>query len=553
MVMIIRRQSVIKVFCALVAIPISGVAWCANYSVPCASGGTGSILDLNVAINSAAQDASASMVTLTAGCVFHLPSNTVGYFAAPDGSPSYFKNVTNDVVIIGNGATLTFDGGNSPPRRLFFVTASGSLTLNYLTLNGGVAQGENGGDSQADGTPGAGGAYSGLGGAIYNAGNLVVDGVTFQNNMAIGGDGGAGNNGSGGGAGGGGLGGAIFSTGSIDVQRSLFQGNTANGGGVKGGRGCLDSNCYSNAGGGGGAGGVGGGFTPTGSAPGNGGYAGGGGGNPYGSGAGTSGGFAGGGGGDNSSGGSGGEFGGNGATGGFNGGGGGGLGGAVFVESTLGTASRIANSTFTANSAAGGGGKGGYGDGDGGSGAGGAIFLHQGTLTLSFNTIVGGSASGGSVRSANPQSGGNGVGGGVYVHSGATLNMDHTIISGNTTTAGTTTNGSAGAATDADLSGAISSSGHNLVNARGGSSGFIGSDFADGTDPNLGSLQNNGGPTSTFLPQAGSAVIDADTSANCNGGYATDQRGAPRPFAAGCDTGAVEVGDTIFRNGFETP
>jgi hypothetical protein len=77
------------------------------------------------------------------------------------------------------------------------------------------------------------------------------------------------------------------------------------------------------------------------------------------------------------------------------------------------------------------------------------------------------------------------------------------------------------------------------------------------TNLNLGSLQNNGGPTPTVLPQAGSAAINAVVCANAP---PTDQRGLirPDPDSAGsatrCDIGAVEVGsipDEIFANGFD--
>ena len=54
-------------------------------------------------------------------------------------------------------------------------------------------------------------------------------------------------------------------------------------------------------------------------------------------------------------------------------------------------------------------------------------------------------------------------------------------------------------------------------------------------DPMLGPLQDNGGPTHTMLPAAGSPAIGAGT--NC---AATDQRGMPRP--ASCTLGAVEPG-----------
>ena len=60
-----------------------------------------------------------------------------------------------------------------------------------------------------------------------------------------------------------------------------------------------------------------------------------------------------------------------------------------------------------------------------------------------------------------------------------------------------------------------------------------------GGDPKLGALANNGGPTLTMLPLAGSPVIDAGSDgANCP---AADQRGVSRPQGPHCDIGAVEL------------
>ncbi|MEM7139927.1 MAG: choice-of-anchor Q domain-containing protein [Actinomycetota bacterium] len=73
--------------------------------------------------------------------------------------------------------------------------------------------------------------------------------------------------------------------------------------------------------------------------------------------------------------------------------------------------------------------------------------------------------------------------------------------------------------------------------------GTCGSGPLVGVDPLLGPLQDNGGPTSTRAPLAGSPAIDAATG-TCP---ATDQRGETRPRdgdgdgAATCDIGAVEV------------
>jgi len=67
------------------------------------------------------------------------------------------------------------------------------------------------------------------------------------------------------------------------------------------------------------------------------------------------------------------------------------------------------------------------------------------------------------------------------------------------------------------------------------------------TDPLLGSLQNNGGPTQTMALLSGSPAIDAGNPAGCTDGLGhllkTDQRGMPRPDPedkGGCDMGAYE-------------
>ena len=58
------------------------------------------------------------------------------------------------------------------------------------------------------------------------------------------------------------------------------------------------------------------------------------------------------------------------------------------------------------------------------------------------------------------------------------------------------------------------------------------------TDPLLGALQDNGGPTWTHLPGPGSPAIDTGSNGGCP---AADQRGVQRPQGAACDIGAVEV------------
>lgn len=62
------------------------------------------------------------------------------------------------------------------------------------------------------------------------------------------------------------------------------------------------------------------------------------------------------------------------------------------------------------------------------------------------------------------------------------------------------------------------------------------------TDPQLGMLQNNGGPTQTHLPGEASLAIDGGTNVGCP---PSDQRGVLRPVGAVCDIGAVEAGGSI--------
>ncbi len=67
----------------------------------------------------------------------------------------------------------------------------------------------------------------------------------------------------------------------------------------------------------------------------------------------------------------------------------------------------------------------------------------------------------------------------------------------------------------------------------------------------LGALADNGGPTQTRLPGAGSTLIGFANATYC---ATFDQRGYVRPNSATCDTGAVQttaIDDVIFRNGLE--
>ena len=87
---------------------------------------------------------------------------------------------------------------------------------------------------------------------------------------------------------------------------------------------------------------------------------------------------------------------------------------------------------------------------------------------------------------------------------------------------------------------AIVSAGNNLTDTAYADCGFSAySNDIESTEPNLGALQDNGGPTHTLLPNSGvpSAAIDAGKSSGCPTG---DQRGQTRSDGS-CDIGAVEI------------
>jgi hypothetical protein len=271
-----------------------------------ASPGADGFISLREAILAAESDPDADVIGIDSSIsLINLTSFDTG-LESDEAGPSAFK-ITTPIEIVGSGQTIRRDGETSD-FRLFFVSQSGSLTLENVELSGGVARG-------GDGFGGGGGA-AGLGGAVFNRGTLTIRNSTLTGNAAIGGNGSNAGEGAGGG---GGLGESA---------------SDSSGGGPNGG---------SDAGNGGFGGGGAAGFEGTG---GDGGFGGGGGGNAFG-GSGGDGGFGGGGGGSSSSEPSPG-FGGFGAgdSSGTAGGGGAGFGGAIF---NLGGAVRVVNSTLTDN------------------------------------------------------------------------------------------------------------------------------------------------------------------------------------------------------------
>lgn len=168
-----------------------------------------------------------------------------------------------------------------------------------------------------------------------------------------------------------------------------------------------------------------------------------------------------------------------------------GRGGAIYnLDQTL----TLTNSTLSTNTALNGGG----------------IFNRFGTVTSTHLTITNNTATDN--------------GGGVW-NFGGTMSLGNTVISGN----------SAATAAD-DCAGAITSLGYNL--ASDASCGLGGTGDLNSTNPMLGPLANNSGPTFTHALLTGSPAIDAVPLIACT--VSTDQRGVPRPMGPACDMGAFE-------------
>ena len=204
---------------------------------------------------------------------------------------------------------------------------------------------------------------------------------------------------------------------------------------------------------------------------------------------------------------------------------GGRLGGGISNSGTL----RVAASTLSGNRAAGGTEK----DGTTFPGSGGGLS-NSGTLTVTNATISGNSApggegggienSGGELTVAFATVSGNSASGGGGIHFiGDTLTVTDSLLSGNS--GGSLAVGG----------GAASSLSHNLFSDAPGLE--LDSTNMIDTDPLLGPLADNGGPTMTLALLPGSPAIDAAIPLE---GITTDQRGVPRPQGAAPDIGAFE-------------
>lgn len=190
---------------------------------------------------------------------------------------------------------------------------------------------------------------------------------------------------------------------------------------------------------------------------------------------------------------------------------------------------------------------------------GGGLFVFGGTaelrnVTLANNLAAAGTGGGLAMQDTNTDPAkatfihstiafnrSNASGGGMVVISGG-LVLHASLISDNI------------AATNPDLQGVFVSRGFNLVRNRGTSSGYLGNDLANGTDPLLNELAFGGGPTLTAALRSGSPAATAVNALICETS-AIDQRGYTRPDR-NCSIGAFDFNGVappavLFKDGFQ--
>jgi len=123
--------------------------------------------DLITAINAANDEGGTNpgpdILELTASCTYTL--------TAVDNPDNGLPVITSIITINGNGATIERDTGISSPRfRILEVAAAtGDLTLNSVTIQGGHTGDSCGGDATS-------------GGGLYNNGQLTINDSIIQNN-----------------------------------------------------------------------------------------------------------------------------------------------------------------------------------------------------------------------------------------------------------------------------------------------------------------------------------------------------------------------------------
>jgi CSLREA domain-containing protein len=218
-------------------------------------------------------------------------------------------------------------------------------------------------------------------------------------------------------------------------------------------------------------------------------------------------------------------------------------GGGIMHEGYGGSA-RIVNSTIAGNHT---------------NAQGGGLYFYRGApsyyLTIINSTVSGNTANSnaGGIRSADghiinsvivnnvsdADRSGDGLGGGLTTGNAIITN---TIIANNIDNTGSVPDCSA------PVNNPLISGGYNLIEDPTACVRVSKPSDIFGQDPQLGPLQDNGGPTWTHAPLPGSSVIGS-IPAGVNGCGTTvieDQRGVARPVGYTCEIGAVEYNDTAF-------
>jgi hypothetical protein len=146
--------------------PLEARALLASYSAATVSA-------LVADINAANTAGGANTITLTAPTTSPYVLTAAYTTGGATGLPVIAAN--DALTIVGNGDTIERStAAGTPAFRLLEVASGGSLTLGNLTLQGGLVQ-------NIDRAPGGIG-----GGAIVSYGTLILNGVTVQDNMAVG-------------------------------------------------------------------------------------------------------------------------------------------------------------------------------------------------------------------------------------------------------------------------------------------------------------------------------------------------------------------------------
>ncbi len=248
----------------------------------------------------------------------------------------------------------------------------------------------------------------------------------------------------------------------------------------------------------------------------------------------------------------------------------GGSGGGIFSSGTL----SINNSTFSGNRT---------GDGNNNNGGGGgAIYAGGGTATVTNSTISGnstgngtGSGNGGSgagiyaiglltvtnsTITGNATGTPNGMGGALTAGGGSVTVTSSTIVSNTASLAGGGLHSGAGgitlrntivanntAPTAENCDGSVTNYGNNLDSGESCGWGTDNGSMIN-TNPLLGALGNNGGPTQTISFASNSPARDGVTWTPPNNSPSTDQRGFGRPWpsAGAYDIGAFEWYPSVY-------